>query len=795
MLTAFFGLRDPKAVEGFFKGGRVPLRRNLPRSEARKLYTQLRSVGLICSLEAVQLATSPEPSPPAPAPEPRSEPASQSEPAPAPPPEPTSKTETEPTPAPASAEEENARQPRSAELPKKARRKKSKKPAKQRGDSSTNDSSPSGTGPSGAPAAAPESAASKPPRQTAAPEPEPATQTKRSDQVGSRVSSESEPASEPDSRPMRAEASVAAAAPESDQRTESEPELEPQRLPAKPKAAFGPGPNLFALRPGTSLRNIAALREATQMRSIIAGAVGVALLLLVAVILFRFPIPEIGARPEGPIAVSALPSNELILMTSDALLLHERSGIASERIGAAEVGLRALAPPLLALPDGDLLLNGMAVGGSAFELHRCQLEERVCSTFSNDASVSGIVSAASSYLGDAYFLLGRDGELRRVTSTGEVVASTPVLSPAGVPRVLIEDGLLYLPANEGPLLGVYIPDEGRYGTQLDAIFLLAQSQNEMDAVHDIAFVADTRFALLKDSAGSLHLHRFDNRWGGGQAVPVALGSQSYLIPWRDKLLIADPGSATVRRVAAGGNLEADFASELLKEEAARWESARRQRQLIKQLGVGLPLLLAAFALFAAVLFQCQYRELRKRQGEATALLDPMPAGIRWIKANPALDGALLRLKTTLLVAPLMAGIALLVSGAPLLLTIAVIPPLIGAGLAWRNLEVGKGGYLGVLPDRIIIVDHEGRYFYGERRLLRGSATAVLAPTASLPLHFLGLRNFEIERKTAASLSAEGRLGAAEIAGGLWRTRHPWLLAFLWAAGGWVMAGAVYLALA
>ena len=717
MLTAFFGLRDPKAVEGFFKGGRVPLRRNLPRSEAQKLYTQLRSVGLICSLEAVQPASVPEPSPPAPAPEPGSELGPQSEPAPALAPEPTPETEPSPAsaPSPVPEEEENAEQPRSAEPPKKARRKKSKKAAKRRGDAAINDSSPSRTG-----------------------------------------------------------------LPEA---------------PAPASAAFGSGPNLFALRPGTSLRNIAALREATQMRSIIAGAVGVALLLLVAVILFRFPIPEIGARPEGPIAVSALPSNELILMTNDALLLHERSGIASERIGAAEIGLRALAPPLLALPDGDLLLNGAAIESNTFELQRCQFEERICSTFSNDASVSGIVSAASSYLGDAYFLLGRDGELRRVSSTGDIVASTPVLSPAGVPRVLIEDGLLYLPANEGPLLGVYIPDEGRYGTQLDAIFLLAQSPAEMDAVHDIAFVAETRFALLRDSAGSLHLHRFDNRWGGGQAVPITLGPQSYLVPWRDKLLIADSGSATVRRVAAEGSQEADFASELLKDEAARWESARRQRQLIKQLGVGLPLLLAAFALFAAVLFQCQYRELRKRQGEATALLDPMPAGIRWIKANPSLDGALLRLKTTLLVAPLIAGIALLVSGAPLLLTIAIIPPLIGTGLAWRNLEVGKGGYLGVLPDRIIIVDHEGRYFYGERRLLRGSATAVLAPTASLPLHFMGLRNFEIERKTAASLPAGGRLGAAEIVGGLWRTRHPWLLAFLWAAGGWVMAGGVYLALA
>ncbi|MEL7046870.1 MAG: hypothetical protein AAGL66_17925, partial [Pseudomonadota bacterium] len=66
LLTAFFGLKDVVAVRGFFSGKPVPLRRNLSRDEALRLYRQLRSVGLICDLPKV-------PADPAPRSKPRSD--------------------------------------------------------------------------------------------------------------------------------------------------------------------------------------------------------------------------------------------------------------------------------------------------------------------------------------------------------------------------------------------------------------------------------------------------------------------------------------------------------------------------------------------------------------------------------------------------------------------------------------------------------------------------------------------------------------------------------------------------
>ena len=57
-LTAFFRLTDPPAVEAFFLGGKVTLRRSLPRSEAQALCERLLAGGLECHVVAT---SEPEP--------------------------------------------------------------------------------------------------------------------------------------------------------------------------------------------------------------------------------------------------------------------------------------------------------------------------------------------------------------------------------------------------------------------------------------------------------------------------------------------------------------------------------------------------------------------------------------------------------------------------------------------------------------------------------------------------------------------------------------------------------------
>lgn len=54
-LAAFFGTRDMRAVDIFFRGRSLPLRRNLPRRDAAQLYREMRSAGLLCELRPLPL--------------------------------------------------------------------------------------------------------------------------------------------------------------------------------------------------------------------------------------------------------------------------------------------------------------------------------------------------------------------------------------------------------------------------------------------------------------------------------------------------------------------------------------------------------------------------------------------------------------------------------------------------------------------------------------------------------------------------------------------------------------------
>jgi hypothetical protein len=90
-LTALFRLTDPAAVEPFFRGEPVTLRRGLPADEAERLCERLRDAGLDCQVSPAPRAE--------PKPEPEPEPEAKPEPEPEPEPKPGAKPSRAPQPA------------------------------------------------------------------------------------------------------------------------------------------------------------------------------------------------------------------------------------------------------------------------------------------------------------------------------------------------------------------------------------------------------------------------------------------------------------------------------------------------------------------------------------------------------------------------------------------------------------------------------------------------------------------------------------------------------------------------
>lgn len=641
-LASFFGLRDPAAVAVFFGGKPIPLRRNLSRDNAQRLYQQLRAVGLICEIAPLEKPATP-------------------------------------------------------------------------------------------------GVAKKPKRPPPDPEPPIAVQM---------------PAPQPPER--RAEA--------------------PATAQARSRA-----PNLFALRPVQGVAEQAPIGETLQIRGLIAAAIAAALCVLVLAVAWRFPAAPAGSEPRGPLALTTLPGNELILLLDAALLIHERSGLPRVRIAASEFGFEQLAPPLLSLADGRLLLNARR-DAAPLQLYRCDIEARQCEIFPEEPVGAGIIGAASSFLSDSVFLLSADGSLIRSNAVAAIEARATVLLPSGEPRLLASDGLLLLPANEGPLLGIYRPDQKNFGQQLDALLLMPPPAVEagQNRIRDIALTPEYRWALLEGDGVAAGLYRFDPQWGNPVVLSKALAAQTpYLQSWRDKILLADPGLMSVARFSAAGEPEAPFVSELLLQERENWTSTTAERALLRSVGIGLPLLIALIAGIAAALYFASRRALNHLPQQRSALLDPMPAGIRWLPDADGREASVARIGGMLLCITLLfaAGFAITGNGASAL---AMLPAMIASLYAWDALRRGCGGHLGILGNRIIAVDHDGRYFYGEQSALRGTPGFLLAPGIVLPLAIPGLRNLQLTLTAAEreSIRPSRRSTMSELAGSLWLYRHPWMIAVL-----------------
>ena len=559
--------------------------------------------------------------------------------------------------------------------------------------------------------------------------------------------------------------------------------------PSRKVARAAPGgraPNLFTLRPAHPIARQQRI-DALHIRALVATAVAVTSCALLVAISLRFPMAPATDEPRGPLAIASLPGDRLLFLLPQALLVHERSGLPRERIDAAALGLTRLAAPLAVDSAGQVYLNGSLDGGPPRFL-RCALSARECAPALAESEV--ILATAEGLVGAHRFLLNEGGELLLSNRAGAILARTGVPPPRAQPRLLAREGLLFLPASEGALLGVYRPDEQGFGQQLDALLLMpeASAQATADYIQDLALGATQHWALLAAESGPAGLYRFEHDWGAGTAVALDPAPDAYLYPWRDGVLVASASHPVVQRFSGRGEREADFVSPMLADAHRQWLTRTQLRSQRRRAGVALALLVAAVAAALALLARLGLRALRELPEGRTALIDPAPAGLRWFSASAPRGHSPRHL------GPLLAGLALLavaalwsISGR---LAASLIPAVLGGIAAWFAVARGRGGHLGVLDRHAIVVDHQGRYFYGETSLLRAAHGWLLAPGVALPLPLprLSLAKTPLKRCFSAPIASTDGRG---LIGALWLVKHPWLQAGLFAAAGGLFSAALW----
>jgi hypothetical protein len=548
-------------------------------------------------------------------------------------------------------------------------------------------------------------------------------------------------------------------------------------VPGEGAGARGSTPNLFALRPATTA-NSDALREQAVARALGLTTVAVALCLVALVINLRFPVPAPGAEPRGPLAVASLAGGGLALLLDDALLLHARSGLPRRRVTAEALGLAALGAPLLSSADGTLLLRGRTADDPLWHLLRCRIDADVaqCSRVMPIPAPPAPLGLRESYLGDVLFLQLDDGRLLRRSPRGDIDGEAVVPRPLAPAPMLYREGLLVIPQPDTPLLGIHRSDSGEFGAQLDAVFLLTPAGTAPTRrIVDVAAVGDDRYALLEDEAGVRQLYHFDTNWGAPRRVALETepAANAYLSSWRDRLLLASPTQRVQTRIAPGGRVEAAFESPILKDDHDAWKRATAQRDRIRRLGLIAPLLIAMLLLVLAGLKAAQARALRRYPPLRGGLLDPMPAGIRWLPPVEGQTRAAARLAMLTLGAILCAAIGAGLAGAGARVA-CLLPAFLAAMLGSAWLLRGCGGHLGRRDGDVIAVDHDGRYFYGREDQLRHGAGFLFAGAVAIPATLPGLGAVDPRAAPAAGT----RIDVTTATGLLWHLAHPWVQALV-----------------
>jgi hypothetical protein len=655
-LADFFGVTDAATMTPFLSGRRVPLRRNLTREDALRLYRQLRSAGLICELE---------------------------------------------------------------------------------------DAIAAGDGAAPAPAArrAPPSApvVTEPPPAAVVTEPPPAAVVKEPPPTAS---------------------------------------LSPR----------GAAPNTFALRPAPAGTDGEALRERSLLQAIAAAGSAAALLLLTLTLLWRFPPLPPDSAPAGPVAGTAA-AGQLLLLADNALHRFGRSGRGLTSIEAQQLGFRRLLPPLAADPGGEIIVAAQRDDRSAPRLWRCHLEARRCEPALREAPSAPVRGLAVSLLGDVLYLHTENGELLRTGRSGEVQRARKLPPPAGNARILAAGGLLHIPGDSGPLLGVYRPDRDSFGVQLDALLLLPVYAASGDAVRITDVVAHgDGYAALLATASSTVLQRFDRRWKPLGRVDTEIAPGSFLVAWQDGVLVGDPSRAELARVRADGSVSSPLQPDLLVARRQAWEEQRRRSESWRRAVLLLGPVLVTAALLATLPPLLQYAGTRAGPRRGSPLLDPLPGGIHWLAPAPARDRKLRRLMLWLALPAALLVLAGISRGSTWFLA-AALPAIVGTALALRLLWSGRGGFVGMLEGRVIAVDHEGRYFVGPPGAVeRGPGVLLLGRVAV----FLGRPwpdNLILPGSDSPHhpLRRSRPLPALRLVARLLEDRHPWLLAPLLLLGGWLLS--------
>jgi hypothetical protein len=501
-------------------------------------------------------------------------------------------------------------------------------------------------------------------------------------------------------------------------------------------------PNLYKLRP---FRNTEAVRTRsalarTRMRRAATTAVLASGVLLIAAGSYLQNADSAAISGATAIAINA--NSEPLLLAGDVLLLHDRAGVGTTETALSALGVSALEPPLEFAGEDVLFARGRLAGDTAdsaqhdaLQVLRCDLALSRCEPLSPQLQDNQIDAFVLNPVDGSVLLADRTaGQLLKVDRAGAVVARAAVAIP-DAPVMRLHDGLLLMNSTAGPGISVFRYEEEAFAKQLDEILPLPAGELDLEQARagDFVWSGNAWWVYLRATESTPGaLHRFDDEWNFSSTValpadggPLQRGAVQ-LVNWGEKILVNDTRDTKIQRYNAQGMAEAAFASTSLQ----ALVDAKQQRAGLTRAAWHGGLLLCALVAVLGYVFAYWHglRNLvyRPRREQGALPLDDHAAALRWME--PVQNRQLLLRRTGIryglgVLAVLSLAIAVSVSVSQLA---ALLLACSGPAIALLLLRRQPIGYIGVLGDKLLLVDHNGLYHLagGSRLQYRGPFLAI-----------------------------------------------------------------------
>jgi len=573
----------------------------------------------------------------------------------------------------------------------------------------------------------------------------------------------------------------------------------PQAIVHSPGSQPG-APNFYTL---LAFHNSQALRQrpsesAAKARSGTMIAAGLLTILAISLAVFSLHAPD--SIGHGPIAISSSSDGKLLVMGTDALYLHDRSGVGTLTLSYDELGLDSLRPPIRFDADGTVLGLGALHGSTApMGVVRCVLADKQCTRPFEKSTEQAMADTAMSFAinslnGDRYILSESPFVLTRFDARNKLLAeaSIPV---AEQPILRLDSGLIFVNSEFESAISVFRPDVANFGQQLDEVLLMPTSavSNQYSLVIDFLPIDQQWWAVLGDShSQNSALYRFDASWRLISEHPLP---QAYypaqLSRWGDKLLVSHPSQTQQLRVSKDGVEEAHYQSDLMVAAINASEAHAARRGKMQRVVPALLLSLLFIAIGYTWIHRLRSRVYRHSKAQGAETLDES-LGVSWVDLDPQRSAGyrqLAMLTTTGYAGLLVICIGLAFSpGVIAAVLLALSGPVITLYLLYRS----PVGHIGSHGDKLVLVDHNGLYHMGAGPRIAYRSRFVLIDDIVVFTGASLLPTFDPKQLKAleATITAGVKVEAKAVWIRLLQARHPLAVGSIICALGVVAAGLV-----